>query len=135
MSVTDRLPGAQPRVLYPATNCCHRLGANSVLQPPPAAPSDVCARVARTSCGPLLFQTVSLARVPFGFRYSEVPPTATTVLSAAGTWATPSGVAPSFRTSHPYQPSSPVDAVMTMPGWLYFASVAAEWPVSMPPKE
>src|SRR4051812_7687694 len=127
MSVSDRLPAAQPRVLLPVTNCCHRWAANTVLQPPPAAPSDWVAKLAYRSFGPLLFQTVSPARVPSGLRYSEVPPTPTTVFSAAGTFAWFSDATLSLSRSHEYQPSSPVEAVMTMPEGLYAALVVALW--------
>src|SRR3954463_1413421 len=135
MSVSDRLPAAPPRGLLPGTNCCPRWAGNHVLQPPPAAPSDWVAKLAYRSFGPLLFQTVSPARGPSGVRYSEVPPTPTTVFSAAGTVAWFSDATLSLSRSHEYQPSSPVEAVMTMPAWLYAALVVALWlgSVSMPP--
>src|SRR3954447_7074470 len=137
MSVSDRLPGAQRGVLLPVRNGCRRGAPSTVLQPPPAAPSDWVAKLAYRSFGPLLFQTVSAARVPSGLRYSEVPPTPTTVFSAAGTSAWFSEATLSLSRSQEYQPSSPVEAVMTMPAWLYAAFVVALWlgSVSMPPYE
>src|SRR3954452_7318947 len=70
-----------------AGSCCHEGLAMYAEQPLPA---------------PL--HTVSVRRVPSALRVSDVPPTAVSVLNAAGAWAP--------------NPLSPELAVIATPGWL-----------------
>src|SRR5436309_4874751 len=81
MSLSRRLV-PQAAFAQPAAPCCHGGAVNTVLQPPPLAAN--CLNSSREG-RPLSFHTVSLLRVPFSLSVSEVPPTATTEASDAGT--------------------------------------------------
>src|SRR5664279_529384 len=81
MSLSRRLV-PQAVWLQPGVSCCHEGAVNRVLHPPPVAL--YCLNSSVCEGRPLSFHTDSLLRVPFALRWREVPPTATTVASAAG---------------------------------------------------
>src|SRR5579875_2165364 len=107
MSAGSRfLPHVVPA--QPATEVCHDCALTLVLQPPPVAPNEYCRLLPSMSLGPFSFHTVSPERVPLSFRYSVVPPTATTVFSAAGISGAFDDAPPSLMLSQSYMPWSPV---------------------------
>src|SRR5438046_1637993 len=115
----------QPSPEYPAVLNCHSLGRYTVLHPLPAAPSAAPAWPPSWFAGPSPFQTCSPSRRPCPSSKSDVPPTPTTVWYAAGISGVLPGRTCSFTASQSYQPPSPDDAVITMPGWSYAATTRA----------
>src|SRR6476646_280919 len=92
MSLSSRaVPHAA--LAHPGTACCHAGAVNRVLHPPPVALN--CLNSDSCEGRPLLFHTLSRARVPAVVSLSEVPPTATTVGSDAGASGWP-GASPNW---------------------------------------
>src|SRR5271166_2678504 len=94
MSLSRRLvPHAV--LAQPAAVCCQAGAVNRVLHPPPVALN--CLN-SSTEGLPLSFHTVSLLRAPAVVSASDVPPTATTVVSEAGPFGSSGATPPTLAT-------------------------------------